>query len=100
MQFFIRFSSVQIIKIRAQTESISIEEESLQALAEIGDKTTLRYAVQFLTPANILAKINGKDKITKDEIDEVNELFYDAKSSAKLLQQDEDKYLKQNEIYK
>jgi RuvB-like protein 1 (pontin 52) len=41
-----------------------------------------------------LAKINGKDKITKDEIDEVNDLFYDAKSSAKLLQQDEDKYLK------
>ncbi len=41
-----------------------------------------------------MAKINGKDKITKDEIDEVNDLFYDAKSSAKLLQQDEDKYLK------
>jgi RuvB-like protein 1 (pontin 52) len=84
----------QIIKIRAQTESIAIEDESVESLAEIGDKTTLRYAVQFLTPANILAKINGKDKITKDEIDEVNDLFYDAKSSAKLLQQDEDKYLK------
>jgi RuvB-like protein 1 (pontin 52) len=47
-----------------------------------------------LTPANILAKINGKEKISAEEIEEVNDLFFDAKSSAKLLQQDEDKYLK------
>jgi RuvB-like protein 1 (pontin 52) len=47
-----------------------------------------------MTPANILAKINGKDKITKEEIDEVNDLFYDAKTSAKMLQQDQDKYMK------
>ena len=53
-----------------------------------------RYAVQLLTPGSILAKINGKDKIGKEEIEEVNDLFYDAKSSAKLLQQDQDKYLK------
>jgi RuvB-like protein 1 (pontin 52) len=63
-------------------------------LAEIGDKTTLRYAVQLLTPSNILAKINGKEKISREEIEEVNDLFFDAKSSAKLLQQEEDKYLK------
>jgi RuvB-like protein 1 len=63
-------------------------------LAEIGDKSTLRYAVQLLTPANILARINGKEKISKDEITEVNELFFDAKSSAKLLQEEQDKYLK------
>jgi RuvB-like protein 1 len=47
-----------------------------------------------LTPASILAKINGQEKISKDEIQEVNDLFYDAKSSAKLLQEDQDKYLK------
>jgi RuvB-like protein 1 (pontin 52) len=63
-------------------------------LAEIGDRTTLRYAVQLLTPSNILAKINGKEKISKEEIEEVNDLFFDAKSSAKLLQEEEDKYLK------
>ena len=41
-----------------------------------------------------MAKINGQEKISKDEIQEVNDLFYDAKSSAKLLQEDQDKYLK------
>ena len=71
-----------------------MDDEALNILAAIGDKTTLRYAVQLLTPSNILAKINGKDKITKEEIEEVSDLFYDAKSSAKLLQEDQDKYLK------
>uniref|UniRef100_A0A8C5XVR4 RuvB-like helicase n=1 Tax=Microcebus murinus TaxID=30608 RepID=A0A8C5XVR4_MICMU len=49
----------QIIKIRAQTEGINISEEALNHLGEIGTKTTLRYSVQLLTPAHLLAKING-----------------------------------------
>jgi len=52
-----------------------------------------RYAVQFLTPASLLAKINGKEAIDKDEIDEINELFFDAKSSAKILAEQKDKYM-------
>ncbi len=50
--------------------------------------------MQLLTPASILAKINGKDKISRDEIEEVNDLFHDAKSSAKLLAAEDEKYLK------
>jgi len=84
----------QIIKIRAQTESIGLNDESLQSLAEIGVKTTLRYAVQLLTPSSLLTKINGKDAITKDEIEEISELFFDAKSSAKILAEQEDKFMK------
>lgn len=53
-----------------------------------------RYSVQLLTPSNILAKINGKDAITSEEIDEINKLFYDAKSSAKILAEQEDKFMK------
>lgn len=53
-----------------------------------------RYSVQLLTPSNLLAKINGKDAITSEEIDEINKLFYDAKSSAKILAEQEDKYMK------
>uniref|UniRef100_A0A8C3LCE2 RuvB-like helicase n=2 Tax=Chrysolophus pictus TaxID=9089 RepID=A0A8C3LCE2_CHRPC len=84
----------QIIKLRAQTEGINISEEALNHLGEIGTKTTLRYAVQLLTPANLLAKINGKDSIEKEHIEEINELFYDAKSSAKILADQQEKYMK------
>jgi len=52
-----------------------------------------RYSVQLLTPASLLAKINGKDAIDREEIEEINELFYDAKSSAKILAEQKDKYM-------
>ena len=36
----------------------------------------------------------GQETITRAEIEEINELFYDAKSSAKLLAEQGDKYMK------
>ena len=53
-----------------------------------------RYAVQLLTPGSILAKINGKDGVGVEEVEEIDKLFFDAKASAKILQEQEDKYLK------
>uniref|UniRef100_A0A0G2K0H9 RuvB-like helicase n=1 Tax=Rattus norvegicus TaxID=10116 RepID=A0A0G2K0H9_RAT len=85
----------QIIKIRAQgMEGINISEEALNHLGEIGTKTMLRFSVQLLTPANLLAKINRKDSIEKEHVEEISELFYDAKSSAKILADQQDKYMK------
>ncbi len=57
-------------------------------------KFVFRYAVQLMTPANILARINGKDQIEREEIEEVRDLFLDAKSSAHLLKQEDAKYMK------
>ncbi|KAL8610259.1 RuvB-like protein 1 [Nucella lapillus] len=84
----------QILEIRSQTENIQIEDSSLQQLGDIGVRTTLRYAVQLLTPSSILARINGKDSVGKDEVEEIDKLFFDAKASAKILQEQEDKFLK------
>ena len=84
---------VQILSIRCTTESIEIEEDALAHLAAIGSNTSLRYAVQLISPSNILAEIDGRDKINKDDIDEVNNLFFDAKSSAKILQEQADKFI-------
>ena len=53
-----------------------------------------RYAVQLLTPASIMARINGKDGVGKEEVEEIDKLFFDAKASAKILQEQEDKFLK------
>eukprot|EP01098_Paradermamoeba_levis_P014514 TRINITY_DN6956_c0_g1_i2.p1 TRINITY_DN6956_c0_g1~~TRINITY_DN6956_c0_g1_i2.p1 ORF type:complete len:459 (-),score=119.00 TRINITY_DN6956_c0_g1_i2:178-1554(-) len=84
---------VHIISIRAKIESINIDDESLSFLASLGTKTSLRYAVQLLTPANILARVNKRDVIVKSDLDEVVHLFLDAKASAKLLTNDSDKYI-------
>lgn len=85
---------MQIIKIRSLIEGIQLDDESLTELGNIGCNTTLRYAVQLLTPAYILAKTNGLEAISINEVNEINDLFYDAKASAKLLAEQEDKYMK------
>jgi len=84
---------ISILSIRAMTENIELEEEALAELGKIGAKTSLRYVVQLLTPAKILAESQGKTKVEKGEIQEVNSLFFDAKSSAKLLQAQSSKYI-------
>eukprot|EP00297_Palpitomonas_bilix_P005801 CAMPEP_0113883368 /NCGR_PEP_ID=MMETSP0780_2-20120614/9550_1 /TAXON_ID=652834 /ORGANISM="Palpitomonas bilix" /LENGTH=499 /DNA_ID=CAMNT_0000870643 /DNA_START=143 /DNA_END=1643 /DNA_ORIENTATION=- /assembly_acc=CAM_ASM_000599 len=84
---------MQILAIRAEIEGTDIDEESLAQLGEIGEQATLRYAVQLLTPARVLAATNGRDNIVRGDIEEVNELFFDAKASAKLLHDQEDKYI-------
>jgi len=46
----------------------------------------VRYALQLLTPANILASLAGRSQIEAEDISEMNELFLDAKTSASLIQ--------------
>lgn len=85
---------VKILRIRAQVEGIQVDEGAMDALGEVGVKTTLRHAVQLMTPASILARINGRESVMKEDVEEIDELFYDAKASAKLLAEQGDKYMK------
>lgn len=83
----------QIIRLRATTEGLQIDEEALAALGEIGNTSTLRYAVQLLTPAFQTSKVNGRQNITKDDIADINGLFLDAKRSARHLSAKDNKYM-------
>ncbi|XP_070027441.1 ruvB-like protein 1 isoform X2 [Nicotiana tabacum] len=80
------FNFSYISYIRAQVEELEIDEESLAYLGEIGQQASLRHAVRLLSPASVVAKMNGRDKICKTDLEEVNTLYLDAKSSAQLLQ--------------
>ncbi|KAJ7716092.1 RuvB-like helicase 1 [Mycena metata] len=56
--------------------------------ARAGRKVLLRYALQLLTPASILAALAGRTQIEAEDIGEMGELFLDAKSSAALIGED------------
>lgn len=84
----------QIVKLRATTEGLQIDDEALTTLGDLGTKTTLRYVVQLLTPSALIAKVNGRTNIKKEDVDEVENLFLDAKSSAKILTQQAGKFMK------
>ncbi|KAF5272210.1 hypothetical protein FQA39_LY01292 [Lamprigera yunnana] len=83
----------QIISLRVATETLEIDPDALKCLGEVGSRSTLRYAVQLLTPASLTAKTNGRKNIIKQDIEEVSTLFLDAKSSAKILTQHKDKFM-------
>merc|ERR1719155_362241 len=70
----------QIISIRAQTEEIETDEEAIGVLAEIGVRSSLRYAVQLLTPSRIMANTQGQAEfieamrgthLSRDEVDRI-----------------------------
>merc|ERR1719446_1720202 len=84
---------MQIMSIRATAENIEIEDSALTALGDVGSRTSLRYAVQMLTPARILAETMGREQIAEADVQEVDQLFFDAKASARLLARSEG-YLK------
>jgi RuvB-like protein 1 (pontin 52) len=84
----------EIIGLRAQVEGIAINKEAMEVFGEIGAESSLRYTMQLLTPSTILAKINGNDEITKLEIEEVKDLYLDAKRSAVMLKNNSVNYMK------
>jgi RuvB-like protein 1 (pontin 52) len=72
----------EVIKLRAKTEGLVIDEDALEKVTDGGLQSSLRYALQLLTPASILARVNGRSQITLQDLFECQTLFIDAKSSA------------------
>jgi RuvB-like protein 1 len=73
-----------IIRLRAKTEGLNVSEAALEALANEGEKSSMRYALQLMAPASIVAKMQGRDQIDVKDITECSDLFLDARRSAKI----------------
>ena len=84
----------EIIKIRAREEKVDMDEEALKKLTELGMERSLRYAVQLLTPAGVIAKERRSSKISSKDIDTVAKLFVSVKESSEYLRKMEEMFLK------
>jgi len=84
--------TLEIVQIRARVEAIQVEDAALTYLAEIAGRTSLRYGVQLLTPASLLARVNARTAVNKDDLQECDRLFYDAKRSAQQLEANAEKF--------
>ncbi|KAL8293750.1 hypothetical protein RQP46_000451 [Phenoliferia psychrophenolica] len=76
-----------VLGLRLRVEGLAVKEDALEKLADDGVRTSLRYALQLLTPASILAKLSGRTEIGLEDVGETDSLFLDAKSSARMLSQ-------------
>ncbi|WWC93920.1 RuvB-like helicase 1 [Kwoniella sp. B9012] len=83
----------RILEMRCKIENIQITGEALDKLAEQGEKTSLRFVLQLLTPSNILNKTKTGATgggVSMEDIEELNDLFLDAKRSTGILKDLED----------
>ncbi|MGB9828350.1 MAG: RuvB-like domain-containing protein, partial [Thermosphaera sp.] len=84
----------EIIKIRAQEEEVELDPKALEKLVEMGSKHSLRYAVQLMEPARILAEQRGDSKINVEDVEEARKLFIDISTSVEYLREYEKLFLK------
>jgi len=75
----------KIVKLRAITEGVAISEAAIDKISKHGALISLRYCLQLLTPASILAKSGGRSEIDVQDVAECEDLFVDARRSARLL---------------
>lgn len=78
-----------IITTRVTTEKLSISGPAKDTISSLGEKVSLRYALQLLAPAGVLAEVNGREnkEIAVEDVEECQSLFLDARRSAQNLAQ-------------
>ncbi len=69
-------------------------EEAVQRLTDVGSKSSLRYAVELLSLAAQSAKIVGREKVTVEDVERVDDLFMDIGEAAEYLRKYEDRLMK------
>jgi len=82
----------EILRIRAREEKVTINEDALEKLTEIGSKTSLRYAVQLLSLAAQNA-VQKHESVTLEDVNRVDSLFMDVQEATEHLKRYEDKLL-------
>ncbi len=85
----------KIIEIRAEESKIRLSEKALELLTDLGEKNSLRYAVQLLAPAYEFAKIRNSDVVDVEDVKRASELFVDVNLSSAYLKKWEEKMLAQ-----
>lgn len=83
----------EILRIRSEEEKIELDSKALERLAEVGAKSSLRYAVQLLSLAAQNAKALNKKKVAIEDVQRVDELFKDINEAAEYLRKYEEKLM-------
>ncbi len=82
-----------IIRIRSDELDIPLDDEALEELTRIGVEHSLRYALQLLEPAMVIAERRGARRVEVEDVREAYRLFADVKRSVRMLEELGDKML-------
>ena len=84
----------EIIRVRAEEEEVELAPDALELLADLGVKYSLRYSIQLLRPASVIASKRGREEVRAEDVKEASTLFIDTKRSIEFIKEHEEKLLK------
>lgn len=86
----------QILDIRCQEEDVEMAEDAKQLLTRVGEGTSLRYAIQLITAAELASQKRKGKVVEVQDIDRVYRLFLDVQRSTQYLMEYQSQYI--NEV--
>ncbi len=75
-----------IIRIRSDELEIPVDDDAIEELTRIGSERSLRYALQLLEPAYVIARRKARLRVEKEDVLEAEKLFADLKQSVELVE--------------
>ncbi|KAI6173214.1 RuvB-like helicase [Aphelenchoides besseyi] len=67
----------KIIKIRSNEESVNLHPDALEILKRIAQTSSLRYAMQLISTADVIRQRNKHDSVEMSDVKKVYSLFHD-----------------------
>jgi RuvB-like protein 2 len=82
----------QILEIRCDEEDIALSQDGKALLTRMAQETSLRYAMQLITVASLVAHRRHSDRVDVADISKVYDLFVDVKRSTQFLIDNSNEY--------
>ncbi|KAG8346857.1 TIP49 C terminus DnaB like helicase C terminal domain [Trypanosoma vivax] len=83
----------KIIHIRCEEEDVEMEDDAIALLTMLGKSTSLRYVLQLITTASLVAQKRRASTVSIHDIKKVYSLFIDLRRSVELLREHEKDFL-------
>jgi len=83
----------QILKIRCEEEDCEMSEDALTVLTKVAGETSLRYAIQLISVAHLVAKKRKGTEISIEDVKRVYSLFLDEQRSCEFLKEYQDEFM-------
>ncbi|MEM2390169.1 MAG: RuvB-like domain-containing protein, partial [Ignisphaera sp.] len=84
----------EIIMIRADEEGIKLSKDAIDILVKIASERSLRYSIQLMHPAKVVAERKDRDEVRAEDIEEAAKLFIDVMQSVEFVKEWERKLVK------
>nr|BAM19222.1 reptin [Papilio polytes] len=83
----------EILNIRCEEEDCQMSGDALTVLTRVATETSLRYAIQLITTASLVAKRRKATEVSMEDVKKVYSLFLDEHRSEQFLKEYQDEFM-------